>query len=141
MCLALYREDPGTVPVNAQQVHQTLETLRHQPLRGQAVGLDLDGVVAGYALLVSFWSNEMGGELCTVDEIFVQPPHRNRGYGTGLLRELASGSGLWPGHAIALSLEVTPANTRALRLYERLGFKAGNRTMRRMIVKPQVEEI
>jgi ribosomal protein S18 acetylase RimI-like enzyme len=133
MCLALNAEDPGPKPVVAEQVHRTLETLRSQPVRGCAVVLDVDGEVVGYALLISFWSNEVGGELCTVDELFVLPSHRGQGHASDLLERLARGQGPRSSGAVAIALEVTPANTRAWKLYERLGFKGGNRTMRRMV--------
>src|SRR5262245_7832508 len=79
MCMALNAEDPGPHPVGAQQIYRTLTTLRAEPLRGHAVVLELDSRIVGYALLISFWSNEVGGELCTVDEIFIQPTYRNQG--------------------------------------------------------------
>lgn len=136
MCLALNAEDPGPRPVFAEQVHRTLETLRREPLRGYPVVLEVDGRVVGYALLISFWSNEVGGELCTVDELFIQSEHRKHGYGSALLESLSRGEGPWSRPAVAIALEVTPANKRAWSLYERLGFVGGNRTMRRLVHRP-----
>ncbi len=133
MCLALNAEDPGPKPVVAEQVRRTLETLRREPWRGRAVVLDMDASIIGYALLISFWSNELGGELCTVDELFVLPRRRSQGHGSALLERLARGCDSWSSAAVAVALEVTPANQRAWRFYERLGFIGGNRTMRRMI--------
>jgi ribosomal protein S18 acetylase RimI-like enzyme len=132
MCMALNAEDPGPHPVGVEQVYRTLATLRREPWRGHAVVLELDSVIVGYALLISFWSNEVGGELCTVDEIFIQPTHRSQGHGSRLLGELVRGSDLWGKGARGVSLEVTPANARAWRLYERLGFRGGNRALRRL---------
>src|SRR5690349_18452139 len=78
MCLALYREDPGFSPVEAEQVRKTLEVFERQPARGRAVVAAVGDRVVGYALLVPYWSNELGGEVCAVDELFVRPgspPH------------------------------------------------------------------
>jgi ribosomal protein S18 acetylase RimI-like enzyme len=122
LALALYREDPGEAPVEAAQVRHTLETFRREPWRGRALVLDQGGT-GGYALLVSFWSSELGGEVCEVDELYVAPSLRGRGHGTALFDALSRGE-LWPGKAAALSLSVTPGNARARRLYERLGFRA-----------------
>jgi GNAT superfamily N-acetyltransferase len=123
MCLALYREDPSSRPVEPEQVRRTLGTLRREPWRGRAVVLELDRGVVGYALLISFWSNELGGEVCDVDELFVAPEHRGQGHGTALFTAIERGE-VWPGSAVALALGTTPDNVRARRLYERLGFAA-----------------
>ncbi|MGE0869485.1 MAG: N-acetyltransferase family protein [Kofleriaceae bacterium] len=122
MCGALNREDPGPSPVSESQIRRTLETLRAEPVRGIAVVLEVDGQIAGYAFLISFWSNEFGGEICEIDELFVVPSRRNAGHGQALFAALKRGE-LWPGPAVATSLIVRPDNARALELYERLGFE------------------
>jgi ribosomal protein S18 acetylase RimI-like enzyme len=132
MSLALYEDDPASRPVQAAQVRATLARFREEPLRGRAVVLDQDGLAAGYALLVPFWSNELGGEICTIDEIYVRPPWRSRGSGSRLIESLNSDRTLWPTPPVAFELEVSPDNHRALDLYERLGFRVKrNRTLRR----------
>jgi ribosomal protein S18 acetylase RimI-like enzyme len=131
-CLALYREDPAGAPVPAGSCQATLARLRAEPARGRAVVLEHEGRVAGYALLISFWSTELGGELCTIDELYVDPEARSGGRASALVRALMAGEGgLWPGRPVALELEVTPTNGRARALYERLGFAARkNATLR-----------
>ena len=128
MSLRLYSEDPGPVPVAAKNMRTTLEVLRRAPGRGRAVVLDIQGQVSGYALLIGFWSNELGGEICEVDELFVMPENRNRGYASSLFTAIAQGD-LWPAPIAAIRLGVTPNNTAARRLYERLGFAAVGVTM------------
>lgn len=128
MCQQLYVEDPGPSPIPAENIHATLETLRHSPDRGRAVLLDVQGEVSGYALLIAFWSNELGGEICEVDELYVVPEHRNHGHGSALFRGIAQGA-LWPGPITAIALGTTRDNARARRLYARLGFAEVGVTM------------
>jgi GNAT superfamily N-acetyltransferase len=136
MCMALNAEDPGPALVLPQQVRRTLDKLRQEPARGRAVVCDIGGRAVGYALLISFWSNELGGEVCTVDELYVLPEHRGSGLGTALLQGLAGADqSLWPAEAAALALEVSPRNERARALYERLAFEYGNLAMRRVLPK------
>lgn len=133
MCLALYREDPGFGPVEAGQVRGTLAAFERQPGRGRAVVADVGGRVAGYALLVPYWSNELGGEVCQVDELYVRPERRSEGVGSALFGEVDAGRF---GSFTATALGVTPGNARARRLYERLGFRAAGTTMLRRRVRP-----
>jgi GNAT superfamily N-acetyltransferase len=119
--------------VEGAQVRRTLLALRAEPARGRAVVLEEDGTPAGYALLVSFWSNELGGEVCNVDELWVAPQHRGKGHATTLLRSLMSGQGPWPKAPVAVELEVSPGNPRARVLYETLGFERYRNTMLRWL--------
>jgi GNAT superfamily N-acetyltransferase len=61
---------------------------------------EFDRQVVGYALLMSFWSNEYGGELCNVDELYVQPAQHGRGLSTELLIRLGDDRTLWPGRPV-----------------------------------------
>jgi GNAT superfamily N-acetyltransferase len=126
LCVALNQEDPGPLPVAEEQIRRTLNELRSNPIRGRALVLDVDGVVQGYALLISFWSNELGGEVCTVDELFVAPEVRGRGYATWLLDNLSE---LWGRPSVASALETSPTNERAAALYRNLGFERSNTAM------------
>jgi len=128
MCLGLYREDPGPPPGGTRHMRETLATLRREPWRGRAVVLDLGQEVVGYALLIAYWSNELGGEVCSVDELYVTRDFRGRGHGTRLFEGIERGD-LWAAPLIAIALGVTPGNTRARRLYERLGFAAVGTSM------------
>jgi GNAT superfamily N-acetyltransferase len=123
LCRGLFQEDPGPFPADARNMYGTLLTLRREPWRGRAVVLEIDGRVVGYALLVAYWSNELGGEVCAVDELYVARAFRGRGSGAALFEALERDD-VWPTPFVAIALGVTPGNARARRLYERLGFAA-----------------
>jgi len=129
MCLELYREDPGE-SMSAAKVRRTLRALRDEPTRGKAVVAHVDQGVVGYALLAAFWSNEYGGEICCIDELYVEPAHRNRGIASRLFEAIATDPSLWSPTPAALQLETTPSNIKARALYERLGFRARNQLLR-----------
>ncbi len=137
LCLMLNHEDPGPAVVTDQQVRRTLEELRSNPIRGKALVLDISGRLVGYALLISFWSNELGGEVCTVDEIFVAPEERGHGHATALLQSLDDA---WNRPLVATSLEISPTNERAAALYRRLGFEGSNTVLARRSQNPKAVE-
>jgi len=122
LVLALYAEDPAPAPVTLEMARATLRRFAVEPLRGRAVVLEASAGMLGYAFLCSFWSNELGGEVCIVDELYVAPAARGRGAGTALITGLTRRELPWFRDAVAVELEVTPGNARARALYERMGF-------------------
>jgi ribosomal protein S18 acetylase RimI-like enzyme len=137
LCGALYAEDPSPAPVPPAQVAATLAALRAAPWRGRALALELGAGPVGYALLIAFWSNELGGEVCVIDELYVAPAQRSQGWGSALLTALQGEPGaLWPERPAALALEVTPGNHAAQALYARLGFAGKNLAWRRPLRAP-----
>lgn len=134
LCQALYAEDPGADPVPAAYPQRTLAFLREQPGRGLALVLEQEQRICGYALLIAFWSNELGGETCAVDELYVAPECRGRGWALRLLQELAEPDHRWAFGAMALTVETTADNADARRLYTRAGFGGSNLALRRRLL-------
>jgi ribosomal protein S18 acetylase RimI-like enzyme len=115
----LYQEDPGGKPMNEAKIANTLHTLTTEPNRGSVMVFEQQGEAVGYALLIYFWSNEFGGNIVIIDELYVAEPFRSQGIATHFIQHLVQQK---PAHAVALQLEVTPGNAAALKLYKRLGF-------------------
>lgn len=128
LMLALYAEDPAPISPSRAGGLMTLAELARHPLRGLAVVHAPDAgdplAIDAYALLCSFWSNELGGEVCIIDELFVAPGSRGGGIATSLVSGLLHRELPWFERAVNVELEVTPGNARARALYERLGFRA-----------------
>lgn len=136
MMAGLYREDPAAQPVDPAGFPRTVRALLAEPARGLVVLMGSGGSVVGYALLIPYWSNEVGGVICFVDELFVEPGQRGRGWASGLFAWLAEER---PFGAVALGLEVTPGNQRARALYAGLGFtpKVNTEMLRFLTGKPR----
>ena len=132
LAAALYAEDPSPVLGAPGHLPETLRALRAAPHRGRAVACELAGAVVGYALLIGYWSNELGGEVTVIDELYVAPGGRGRGLGTSLIAEVSGGRHC-PAPPVALMLEVTPDNARAQALYARLGFAGKNHSWRKLL--------
>jgi ribosomal protein S18 acetylase RimI-like enzyme len=127
MMRALYAEDAPSSGYTPRNFRATIDHLLAHPDHGRVVLLTEGSNVRGYALLIPFWSNEFGGTVVHVDELFVAPAARGRGIGAGLFAILERER---PFGAVAVLLEVSPANGRARRLYESLGFRErANRIM------------
>lgn len=81
--------------------------------------LEEDGGAVGYAYVTFCYSGEMGGRVVFFDEMYFRPRCRGKGYGTRVFRWLKKEYPNYP----RFRLEVTEANEKASRLYERLGFR------------------
>lgn len=75
----------------------------------------------GYIVVTFGWSVEFGGLDGFIDEIYIRAGVRGRGVGSEVITALVAM--LKSVGMKALHLEVEPANTRALRLYQRCHFK------------------
>ncbi len=135
MMQALFDEDPPSSPVDASRFPATIELLLAEPSRGTILLIEEGPVTRGYAILIPYWSNEFGGTILYVDELFVVPEARNRGIAHQLFEFLSMTK---PFDAVALALEVSPANERAQRLYESIGFSTRrNSTLVRRLGRPK----
>ena len=74
----------------------------------------------GYIAICFGYSIEFGGRDAIVDELFILPEHRGKGFGTAVLALAKSEAALLD--VKALHLEVARSNEKAQRLYKSSGF-------------------
>jgi ribosomal protein S18 acetylase RimI-like enzyme len=120
MIHALYVEDPVNEPITDKKISKTVIELRRKPCKGKILIFEKDNVTIGYSILVFYWSNEYGGDILHIDELYVKPEYRERGAATCFFKHIARTYG---GQVVALQLEVSPSNIRAMNYYKKLGFK------------------
>ena len=118
-----YVEDQ--IPYIAERVEPGLHTLLEQPSCGAALLL-LDGdTVVGYITLGWCFSVEQGGRFVLLDELYLGPAARGRGWGRqalALARDWAAGQG-----AAVIRLEVNHHNAKAKSLYMSAGYRDDER--------------
>ena len=66
---------------NCGAIHTTLVTLR-QPLSRSSVDLDVQGSVSWDALLIAFWSNDLGGDNLRSRRAVCRPATSDHGHGS-----------------------------------------------------------
>ena len=119
MVFCLYEEDPEGQKINDAKIRKTVDEYTARPEKLRIVIICADGKAVGYSLIVFCWSNEYGGDIVIIDELFVKKEYRNNRVASDFIenqiREYKN--------AAAVEIEATPSNSEAKRLYERLGFE------------------
>jgi ribosomal protein S18 acetylase RimI-like enzyme len=122
LMLGLYEEDPATKHITREKIRHTVDSLDGHPDRGTIIMIEDENEILGYSLLINFWSNEYGGNITVIDELYIKKEYRSRGIGTNFISYLIK---IRYNNSVALQLETTPKNKKARKLYEKLGFEAG----------------
>ena len=119
MCRALYREDPVDETITDRKISKTVRELQKNPIRDRIIIFEEGDVIVGYSILIFYWSNEFGGNVLHIDELYVKPGYRRRGVATKFLQYVSQE---FKDEIVGLQLEVTPSNTKAMAYYRKLGF-------------------
>ena len=125
-----YQEDE--LAFDAARFQRALATALAQD-RGSAWWLYVADERVGYALMMDGWSIEFGGLVTTLDEIFVLPAWRGKGLASQAIMALRDQFAARGG--VSMSMETTPDNFSAQKLYQRLGFKDTERPVFRVVFK------
>ncbi len=131
MVRALYHEDPGGKPMDSEKVGKTNNYLTTHPDQGKVMILYKNQIVIGYSILINYWSNEFGGKLLFIDELYIKREFRSQGVGTAFLRYLEDS---YKKDFKAIVLEVNPSNTAAVSLYKGNGFTTASNLMMNYIL-------
>jgi ribosomal protein S18 acetylase RimI-like enzyme len=120
MIYALYSEDPDKESITDAKISKTIKELRINPIKGRIIIFEKDKVTIGYSILIFYWSDEYGGDILHIDELYVKPEHRQRGIATSFFKHI---SRTFKDKIVAVQLEVTPSNSKAMNYYRKLGFE------------------
>ena len=134
MVVQLYVDDPSSTIMTLERATAQAERMLSEPGLAHPLLVCDAGRVVGYCVLVPFYSNEYGGTVGVVDELFILADYRGRGYGALVLQSMKSW-GVSRGYVV-LELEVNITNTRARAFYEREGFGGLKRTLMHTRLKP-----
>lgn len=132
MIKGLYSEDPNGKKMTDEKVLRTFEELTAHPEKGTIWVMEKDSKIVGYAITINYWSNEYGGNILFLDELYVIPSERRSGIGSEFIRYIKEKT---PNDAVAILLEVLPANESARRFYEKVGFRTSRYAHYVMVIR------
>ncbi len=112
-----YSSDAVMAPVPEENFTLTFDECLKSDVYADLLICENEGEVLGYALTAKTFSNEAGGMVTWIEELYIRPQSRGKGAGHELLNALLSQK------RARFRLEVELENTGAVRLYESYGFK------------------
>lgn len=98
---------------------------------GSCFKIIFEGKIAGYIILVKYFSFEFGGEILFLDELFIKPEFQGKSLGKKALEFVKDYS--TENQFKVVLLEIENHNDKAKKLYEHYGFQNHKRSL--MILK------
>ncbi|MGF7003834.1 GNAT superfamily N-acetyltransferase [Lachnospiraceae bacterium PF1-21] len=117
---AFYQSEAVLHSIPDEYIENTWNELMSSSDYVKAYILESDNQVAGYALLSFTFSQEVGGKVAWLEELFMLPEFRGQGLGKEFFAFMEANV---ESKVSRIRLEVEPDNNRAKRLYESLGYE------------------
>ena len=105
--------------MSRRKIRDTVQELIRHPEKGTILIFRVGKVIVGYSIVITYWSNEFGGNIALIDECYVKPSWRDKKVGTSFIKYISAPN---PACLKGIGAEVTPVNKRALAFYTRQGF-------------------
>ena len=113
-----YQSDAVSHPVPESYHLRAFQEMMRSDAYLEGYIFELEGQIVGYALTAKTFSPEAGGMALWLEEVYIRPAFRSHGLGREFFEYVEALEGF-----ARLRLEVAPENTRAIQLYERLGYQ------------------
>lgn len=120
MAKTFYASDAVDHNIPEKYITDTFDELMKSDCYAVGYIIECEDRTAGYALLAKTFSQEAGGMVLWIDELYVKPEYRNRGVGYEFFTYLKE---YLPNNVKRIRLEVEDSNKKAVALYKQLGFK------------------
>ncbi len=111
MMLALYEDSIQQQQMSFEKIQKTLSIIPNHPQLGKILLFKQNKKLLGYALLINYWSNEYGGNILYIDELYLKPDYRRLGIGSFFFSYIEKHV---DNNTVAFCLETTPQNKNLL---------------------------
>jgi ribosomal protein S18 acetylase RimI-like enzyme len=120
---AFYQSKAALHLIEPEKIRRTLQLLAAGSPWLAGYLIESQGQIAGYVLLSFSYSNECGGMVLWIEELYVTPQFSGQGLGRATLKEIEK---RYADHCVRLRLEVRADNENAIGLYRSEGYKELN---------------
>lgn len=120
MMVTFYASDALLVHPEEAVLRKTLaDSLSGTPYL-ESFGFEQEGQLVGYGMVAMSYSTEAGGLCAWIEDIYIEPAHRGKGYGSSFLDFVRQ---RYKGRVTRVRLEAEPENERAMAVYRKAGFE------------------
>ncbi len=120
MMLVFYASDALLIHPSEAVLRKTLTDALADSPHLEAFGFEENGRLAGYGMVAMSYSTEAGGLCAWIEDIYIKPEHRGKGYGTSFLTFVKA---RYQDRVARIRLEAEPENERAMAVYRKAGFE------------------
>lgn len=135
MMKAFYAEVEADPNVSSEWFPATVRHFVNHPEQGRIIVFCDGAEPVGYSIVIHFWSNEYGGGVLLVDELFVQPAARGKGLARALF-ELLKRERPW--NARMMVLEVARSRPLMQEFYRSVGFEEKGNALMTLRLEPEL---
>ena len=115
-----YRAGVTLEVIGTKNIELTFDEMMRSDEYAECYFIEDKGNTVGFALLAKTFSQEAGGMVIWLEELYIRPQYRSMGYGTEFFEYLEANM---DSRVKRVRLEVEEENTRVVDLYKRMGFK------------------
>ena len=115
-----YSSDAVLHPIPRAYIERTADEALQSDAYAEIYLLECEGEPAGYGLTARTVSQEAGGSVLWIEELYIREQFRSRGLGREFFSYIEEKN---KDRTARIRLEVEEENTRAASLYERLGYE------------------
>ena len=120
MAREFYHSDAVLHPVPDTYFERTADEALRSDVYAEIFLFECENEAAGYGLIAKTYSQEAGGMVWWIEEVYVREAFRSKGIGREFFADLDKVKG---SAVTRMRLEVEEDNTRAVALYKKLGYK------------------
>lgn len=120
MCQDFYHTDAVLFPMELSKIKKTFQEALSGSPYVRLVFLTEQAQTVGYALFAFYWSNEAGGLVAQLEELYILPEHRGKKHGHHFFDWCLQS---YQDQVARFRLEVCQSNIGAIKLYESYGFE------------------
>lgn len=120
MAREFYHSDAVLHPVPDTYFERTADEALRSDVYAEIFLFECENEAAGYGLIAKTYSQEAGGMVWWIEEVYVREAFRSKGIGREFFAYLDKVKG---SSVTRMRLEVEEDNTRAVALYKKLGYK------------------
>lgn len=134
LSMLLYQEIPSRKDRAENKIVATIRFYEENPNMGAVLMIENPETVIGYAIVFRFWSDEYGGLMLGMDELFIRREFRGRFVASQFIHSLMDAEKQDPCFA-GMELEAHPGNAVAAGFFENAGFERNHNQLYLYLVK------